>query len=390
MAVNPSILSALLRLLFMLAFASLLFSVTADALELTRNGKSYNFDVKLPQGVAFKARGVDRVLSYKGVDISVRLIQDTYENCQQLVDERVNRMGSRDYFISGSWGSLLISPKECRLALQGKEATIESTYTYLEICKCYAAMHVSAPNGEGPGSAGALVSSLAKALSSRPEMPRDATAAELIDPDWREAFDIFRKRNLSGQLAYDIYSQSTAFALQTEREGKAVLSYLSGLFGVSEYDIQNDFVGGMDWIFDVETGAELYGMSPQGIARSISSCYRKGNPAEHCTLNYHQEMGCRMTPKWVKLCSTPFRLRFRGIYDLCWGEPRGDMPMLPVVKENAERTVQLPNAGEGGQVQIAKLAQEPVKAAIPDCDDNDWRSFYAEGGNEGIPPGLLP
>lgn len=388
MAVKPSTVRVLPRLLFMLVFASLLSLETADALQLTRNGKTFAFDVELPHGLTFKNKGVDRILTYRGVEISVRLIQDGYADCGQLVSERESRMWERAGYVPDA--GTVISKRECRIYLHGEGGGTDSTYTYLEVCKCYAAMHVSYPNGADFNNAANLVSALAKALASRPEIAPNASVAEMIDPDWKEAFGIFRKRNLSAQLAYDIYSQSVTSALQTERESKAVLAYLAGQFGVSEKRVQSDFSGGIDWIFDVESGVELNGMSPQDIARSISSCYSRGHPSQHCKLNYHQELGCLMTPKWVRLCSAPYSRNVQGTTDLCWGEPRGDMPMLPVVSENAERSVELPKASKGGQVKIAKLAKKPTKVAVPFCDDNIWRSFYAERGNAGIPSGLLP
>ncbi|KGF67508.1 hypothetical protein LL06_21935 [Hoeflea sp. BAL378] len=384
----PSILSALLRLLVMAVSASLLFSLTADALELTRNGKTFGFDAKLPKGVKIRNKGVDRLLAYKGVEISVRLIQDHYADCGQLVREREDRMSRNGGYVADA--GTVVSQKECRISLYGAGGAIDSTYTFLDACKCYAAMHVTYPDGVEIGTAATLVSALARALASRPEIPSNAAVAETIDKDWKEAFDIFRKRKLTAQLAYGIYVQSATFALQTEREGKAVLTYLAGRFGIPEAKIRNEYAAGIDWFFDVETGKPLYGLSPQEIARTISSCYAKGHPGQHCKLAYHQEMGCRMTRKWATLCSTSLRQGFGGVADLCWGEPRGDMPMLPVVKDSAERSVQLPNSGKGTQVETAKVAKKPVEEAIPYCDDNDWRSFYAERGNRGIPQGLLP
>lgn len=389
MVLNPSILSALLRLLVMIAFAALVFSVSAaDALQLTRNGRSYDFDVKLPKGAAFKARGVDRVLSYKGVDISVRLIQDHYADCGQLVRERESRMLSRGGYVPDA--GTVVSQKECRISLYGEGGAIDSTYTFLDACKCYAAMHVTYPDGVESGTAATLVGALARALASRPKIPPNATVAETIDSDWKEAFDIFKQRKLTAQLAYGIYVQSATFALQTEREGKAVLTYLAGRFDIPEAKIRNEYSAGIDWFFDVETGKPLYGLSPQGIARTISSCYAKGHPGQHCKLAYHQEMGCRMTRKWVTLCRTPLRQGFGSVADLCWGEPRGDMPMLPVVKDNAERSVELPKAKKGVQAKPAKKAKTSVANEVASCDDALWQSFYAERNNEGIPEGLMP
>ena len=51
MHASPSIQSALLRLLVILAFAALMFSMPADALELTRNGKSIAAFVAVLQGL---------------------------------------------------------------------------------------------------------------------------------------------------------------------------------------------------------------------------------------------------------------------------------------------------------------------------------------------------
>ena len=385
---RPSILSSLLRLLVMAGFASLLFSLTADALELSRNGKNYEFGVNLPKGAKLRTRGADRLLSYKGIEISIRLIQDQYADCGQLVRERERRMSSRGGYVPDA--GTVISPKECRISLYGEGGAIDSTYTFLDACKCYAAMHVTYPNGVEFGTGATLVSALARALASRPETPRNATVAETIDPDWKEAFDIFRKRKLTAQLAYGIYMQSATFALQTEREGKAVLTYLAGRFGIPEAKIRNEYAAGIDWFFDVETGKPLYGLSPQEIARTISSCYAKGHPGQHCKLAYHQEMGCRMTRKWATLCSTSLRQGFGGVADLCWGEPRGDMPMLPVVKDNAERSVELPKAKKGVQLKPAKKARKSAANDVATCDDALWRSFYAERGNRGIPQGLLP
>tara|TARA_R110002020_G_scaffold6231_2_gene26061 strand:- start:4185 stop:4346 length:162 start_codon:yes stop_codon:yes gene_type:complete len=51
MHASPSILSALLRLLVMLAFAALMFSMPADALDFSRNGKSVAAFAAVPQGL---------------------------------------------------------------------------------------------------------------------------------------------------------------------------------------------------------------------------------------------------------------------------------------------------------------------------------------------------
>ncbi|OCW56683.1 hypothetical protein [Hoeflea olei] len=386
-----SVVSVVLRVLVLLAVAALVFSMTADALELSRNGKTYSFDLALPKGVAFKARGVDRVLRYRGIDISLRLIQDEYADCGQLVSERERRMFDRGQYVSDA--GTIISQKECEVSLFGPKGASLSSYIYLEICQCYVAIHLTYPNDVAFDAVVPVISGFGDAFSNRRKIPETATVAETVEPDWKEAFDIFRQRNLTAQLAYNIYSQSTSFALASERETKAAVTYLASLFGISDYDVQNGFSGGIDWVYDVETGKALYEMSPQAIARSISSCYKRGNPGANCSLNYHQEMGCRMTKKWAELCSTPDRPGISGIYDLCWGEPRGDMPMLPVVADNAERSVQLPTNGKGGKGAKAKgeaVTKNTEKVAVAYCDDDIWRQYYARTPSDSIPAGFEP
>lgn len=136
----------LARILFSASNASLFvawtiaFIVDAHALEIWRNQQRYDIEVRLPKGASFQHQGVDRTFSSNGISGNLRLIQDNYENCTQLIDERrVNR--AKDGFTAVS--DRKASRRDCAITIANPATgqMMSSNYIWLDICKCFAAVH---------------------------------------------------------------------------------------------------------------------------------------------------------------------------------------------------------------------------------------------------------
>ena len=120
-----------------------LFILTASpswAVEIWRNQEKYNFKVELPGGQKFVKSGIDRKFQFDGVAGNLRLIQDDYENCADLVQERkTNR--AKDGF-SGI-RSERVGNDDCTVVMVNDAARQMSSsfYVFMSKCQCFAALH---------------------------------------------------------------------------------------------------------------------------------------------------------------------------------------------------------------------------------------------------------
>lgn len=355
-----------------LTICSITFALEANALEIWRNQQRYDIDVQLPRGAAFQHRGVDRTFSSSGISGNLRLIQDNYDSCAQLIDERqVNR--AKDGFTAVS--DRKAARRNCAITLANPATgqMMTSNYIWLDICKCFAAVHFT----YGKQAAGALakvsnplLSSLRAGAAARKESPPLAKAGSACSAV-AEAIAILKERGFPSQRVAQFIPHNqhdlvdAAYGLARGTATKQQFSYGPG-----------------DYEFDVETGRHLGKVSLKEFARSISSCYRNDKYWKHCQLNYHQEMGCRMTANWRRVCRNYDENADRGAYigDLCFWEPKGDLPILPA-KADAEKTVQLPKVADASPSGTGKGKAQKKKAASPQrplCREDLWPDVFGK------------
>ncbi|MCC2613903.1 hypothetical protein ABK249_28275 [Neorhizobium sp. Rsf11] len=358
-------------------------TLTGDglAVELERNGKVYDIFTPLPDGATFTGKGIDRKAHVKGVDISMRLIQDDFADCNQLVSERDSAWYHRGYISDAIKGG---SKKECMLSLGnnggGDYSFIDSRYIWLDMCDCYVAYHLAVKQGaeDIPD-----LTPLRLALRYSPDkpIPLERLNVDLeINKDWVEAFQIFKERGFRAELVFKILDDSVDILVGSRQLSDRYAEIIADLYGVSVSALKARDVATPDWGFDVETGYPLYKASPQDFASHVSTCYQNGKYWRDCQVNFHQEMGCRMTEGWKYACTYEGQGQDGQSYakfgDLCWWEPRGDLPMLVGVGDSMEKTVQLPTQ---------KLA---AKQDVEYCNDKDWRETLQRDGTP-IPARLL-
>lgn len=158
-----------------LAVVCSLFSyVETRAVELTRNGTRYHVDVPLPGGARFHSAGVDRKAQVNGVTVNLRLIQDSYADCDALVQERRVSMAKRGYASDDE--SAVLTKRECQLHQWSNETDehIISHYIWMDICMCYAAVHISYPyrlEDRYETVSGPITLALRRASSSKAQSP---------------------------------------------------------------------------------------------------------------------------------------------------------------------------------------------------------------------------
>lgn len=167
---------------------------------------------------------------------------------------------------------------------------------------------------------------------------------------------------------------------------------LAKTYGTSLNNVKNGPSPTATWGYDVETGYPLHAASPQDFARNLSTCYQNEKFWKSCKLNFHQEQGCRMTKNWRIAC------RAYGdtgtdpaIGDLCFWEPRGDLPML--VGGGNEKTVMLPDANAGKKTKTTKTTKKKAQSDVAYCPDegiSSWRDFMHDSKQQGftVPTGL--
>jgi hypothetical protein len=380
----------LARILFSASNASLFvawtiaFIVDAHALEIWRNQQRYDIEVRLPKGASFQHQGVDRTFSSNGISGNLRLIQDNYENCTQLIDERrVNR--AKDGFTAVS--DRKASRRDCAITIANPATgqMMSSNYIWLDICKCFAAVHFTYAK-KAAGALGKVSSPILASLR--------AGASERKEHDLKVAGgpSVTTKGEIEKPAVKNSSAVAEAIAILKQRGFPAprvaqfVPHTYHGLvdiaFGQPKGTAQKQefTVGVGDYEYDLETGTAIGAMSIKEFARNVSSCYRHDQYWKHCKLNYHQEMGCRMTKNWQRVCRTykPSEEDWR-IGDLCFWEPKGDIPMLPA-KANAEKTVQLPKVAEVKPGAIGKKKQQK-KASLPRrpyCDETPWPEHFGK------------
>ncbi|WP_152599629.1 hypothetical protein [Hoeflea sp. BAL378] len=381
------------RALFVFLVTLVLWSMAAvdtAALEIWRNQTRYEIDVPLPNGASFKKAGVDRKASIRGVDINLRLIQDTYPNCGKLVAERESAGWERNY--SSLPGNRKVSARECSTQIYGPtRITIKSHYIWLDMCQCFAAIHFAYPDGLDD-TFEEISPPILAALRNPTRAPRKGkplTGYEL-DPDWLEAFAIFRKRGFPAALVYNILGDTAHIALGARGLGDRYAEELARLYGTSAKEVKDGDAASASWFFDLETGFAIHSASPQQIASKLSSCYRKRDYWTACKLNYHQEKGCRMTASWKKVCGAYMKPGMSTmIGDLCFWEPRGDLPMLGG-GDTREKTVALPSGKKAKAPSRKKVA---ARSEVPYCEDDGyagWRPYLRElrDRGDGVPAGL--
>ncbi|OCW59478.1 CHAT domain-containing protein [Hoeflea olei] len=113
-----------------------------QALEIYRNSVRYDIVARLPGGAQYIVDGVDRKFSLPGVSGNLRLIQDDYASCAQLVDER--RQNWVKYGFTLSYGRY-VSRSECSITIESPDENraISSYYIRVDRCGCFAALHLS-------------------------------------------------------------------------------------------------------------------------------------------------------------------------------------------------------------------------------------------------------
>ena len=377
------------------ALSSLLFLGQSQALELTRNGTRYQVDVPLPGGARFQASGVDRKARVNGISINLRLIQDSYPNCEALIDERRVSAGKKGYDADDE--SAVRTKRECQLYQRSRDGDeqIVSHYVWMEICGCYAAVHFSYPyrlhNRLEKVSAPVLLA-LRRGSSAKAS---ESVRTDGLDEDWIEAIAIFKKRGFSASMVHALLADSAHISLGQSGLMERYTRLLAKTYGTSVKKVMNGPAPTAVWAYDVETGYQLHAAGPQDFARNLSTCYQTEKFWKSCKLNFHQEQGCRMTKSWKIAC------RAYGdagtdpaIGDLCFWEPRGDLPVLVGGGYKNEKSVMLPGAKKTAKATKTKSSKK--KAARSDvayCPDEgiaSWRDFMRNSVAQGfsVPSGL--
>ncbi len=362
---------------YVLTTLAVLFATSqAQALEIWRNQTRYDIPVSTPKGTSFQASGVDRRLNARGIEVNLRLIQDDYSTCSGLTRERAANWAKNGYAPAGKGAN---SRRECSITLvnAAQRKSVTSHYVLVDACKCYAAVHftyASSASGQLAGVSGPILSSLrrggggaapqAEARSVRADNPAGSAsggkASARIGATWTETFNIYKRRGFPPSIALRFYIDHEGGASKDELARQA----LAEIYGVSASTISESKASAGDWAYDVETGRLMVRMSPQQFARNISRCYAQKEYWRSCKLNYHMEMGCRMTPKWKTVCRGYKPSGNQGAYigDLCFWEPRGDLPIL-AAGAKSEPTVQLPNQNQ--QVAKAEPQSKPRSQSRP-------------------------
>ncbi len=122
--------------------ASALFylSLSAEALEIYRNSQRYDISASLPSGASFREEGVDRKFEIGGVSGNLRLIQDSYNDCTALIDERQRNWVKYGFSEATDRHA---SSNECAITIHNPASgeTVSSFYIRIDACDCYSALH---------------------------------------------------------------------------------------------------------------------------------------------------------------------------------------------------------------------------------------------------------
>ncbi|MBD1545523.1 CHAT domain-containing protein [Roseibium aggregatum] len=158
------------------ACALFYFSLSAEALEVYRNGHRYDISASLPSGASFREDGVDRKFEIGGVSGNLRLIQDSYGDCTALIDER-QRNWVKYGFSEAS--DRYASTNECSISIHNpaSDETVTSFYIRIDDCDCYSALHFRFKENARPDFAAAAPSIVASVRQNNGGAPEPAVAA---------------------------------------------------------------------------------------------------------------------------------------------------------------------------------------------------------------------
>lgn len=367
--------------IFLLLFV-LLNADIAHAIDIWRNQSRYEIDLRLPPGAKLHKKGVDRIIVAAGIEANLRLIQDDYSNCDLLVDERQDNRRKDGFSVASNKSA---SRSECTIVLRNQSTGVEmsSHYIWLDVCRCYAAVHFTYSGKtkkllrsiQSP-----ILSSLRGGKGGKAEAPAAVAEDDGLDPNWKAAFAIYKKRGFSASATFRFFHDSALWDKKTTEYITRMRGYIAKVYGVSEASIALEYASAGDWGYDLETGRPLYEMSPQEMARTISKCYAKKEYWKSCQLNYHQEMGCRMTKNWSTVCrqydpEQPYKFN-TYLGDLCFWEPKGDLPMLAAA-DTSERTVELPEAAPKASAKQRK-SKPASRKKVPYCTEEHWPEVFGK------------
>lgn len=377
------------------AFAFCAIALPAAALEVWRNGTAYTLDLRVTNGGTFTRQGVDRKFLIPGSSISgtFRLIQDNYAECSSLVAERRTGQAKNGY-------SRVLQSQEtdrqCVVSLANPMTRMEMTsyYLRLDMCRCYSALHFVYPDSDSlffESASRTMVSQL-QSLSRKTGSAQSQSTANAdqrrwsdLDSSWKEGIRILHKRGFMPEMAVAIqgnfFGDALAQGIMDQRlPGERGYDYIAHVFGIKEKDRNSylfvqrskQMVPAPDLAFDLESGRPFWkkGLTPQQMAKSISNCYKAVNYTTKCKLNFHAQMGCRMTDTWKRFCrKTATDKTFSEFGDLCFWTPKGDLPMMPA-SEGTEKTVMLPSNGvETNSAKKKTGTKKSGKKSAQSCDD---------------------
>lgn len=346
-------------------------STFAETIEVGRNKKRYQVDLKLPPDAWIDNDGLDRVIRANNFGGNFRLIQDEYSNCQKLIEERYQNNIKNGY---GKASRRSASQKECSITLSNNNGQMmTSYYVWLDICKCYSALHFRYQREDEKRVEKRIAPIVASLRGAKPKTR--PSLKEVTTADWTEAVAILKQRGFPAAVSFKLYQGSPIrWREGTVDRSKNIDKVIAKLYGTTVSDVENGKAGSGDFYYDVVNGAYLAGMSPQEMAKSISSCYRNPEYWKSCTLTYHQEGGCRMSKFAQNVCRA-YEVGMVG--DYCFWEPKGDLPMAPA-KDSFEKTVALPKLADAKPTKKVRTNKTKAKAATikidrPLCgDDKEW------------------
>ena len=151
------------------------FSLSAEALEIYRNGHRYDISASLPSGASFRQDGVDRKFEIGGLSGNLRLIQDSYSDCTALIDER-QRNWVKYGFSEAT--DRYASSNECAITIHNpaSDETVTSFYIRIDDCGCFSALHFRFRENARPDFAAAAPSIVASVRKNNGGTPGPAVA----------------------------------------------------------------------------------------------------------------------------------------------------------------------------------------------------------------------
>lgn len=343
----------------------------AETVEVGRHKKRYQIELKLPADAYIENEGLDRLIRARNFGGNFRLIQDEYNNCRDLIDERRQNNIKNGYHKASRRS---VSQKECSITLSNSGGQMmTSYYIWLDICKCYSALHFLYQQEDEKRITKLVAPIVASLRGARPKTR--PSLKEVTTADWTEAVAILKQRGFPAAVSFKLYQGSPiGWREGTIDRSKNINKVIAKLYETTVSAVENGKAGAGDFYYDVVTGAYLAGMSPQEMAQSISSCYSNPEYWKSCTLTYHQEGGCRMSKFAQNVCRA-YEVNMVG--DYCFWEPKGDLPMAPA-KDSFEKTVTLPKLADTKPTKKVRTSKTKAKAATvkidrPLCgDDKEW------------------